>query len=68
MEMKANSAEALMNEHEVALRAGVSVGTLKRRRLLKLPPAFVKLGASVRYKPSEVTAWINACVAQPEGK
>jgi len=52
--------EALLNEHEVARLTGLSVATIRRRRLLKQPPRFLKLGAAVRYKPGEVKAWLDS--------
>lgn len=52
--------ERLLNEFEVARITGLSVATIRRRRLLGHPPNFVKLGSSVRYKPSAVRDWIDS--------
>ena len=54
-----NTIEQLINEHEVARLTGLSLASIRRRRLFKLPPAYVKLGARVLYRPSDVAAWIN---------
>lgn len=54
----------LLNEKEVAAILNVSVATIRRRRLFNQPPVFRKIGASVRYHPDDVAAWIDA---QPMG-
>ena len=48
--------EELLTEHDVARLLKVSVATIRRRRLLRQPPVWVKIGASVRYKPAAVAA------------
>jgi predicted DNA-binding transcriptional regulator AlpA len=53
--------ETLLNEREVAGIAGLSVHTIRRRRLLRQPPVFLKLSSSVRYRPEDVAAWLNSC-------
>jgi predicted DNA-binding transcriptional regulator AlpA len=50
----------LLNEHEVAGLLGVSVASIRRWRLLGRGPKYIKIGASVRYKPEDVNAWINS--------
>lgn len=52
--------EPLLDEHETARRLNWSVKTLRRRRWAGLPPAFIKLGRSVRYTPAEIRALIEA--------
>jgi len=52
--------EALWNERDVARVSGLSVATIRRRRLLDQPPKFIKLGAAVKYKPADVAAWIDS--------
>jgi prophage regulatory protein len=59
-----NTLERLLNEHDVARVTGLSVATIRRRRLLRQPPKFIKLGAAVKYKPADVAAWIDS---QPTG-
>lgn len=56
--------EALLNEHDVARLTGLSVATIRRRRLLRQSPKYLKLGNSVKYKPSDLQAWIES---QPVG-
>src|SRR4030095_17117540 len=52
--------EALGNEHDVARIAGVSVASVRRWRLLGQGPRFLKIGASVRYRPEDVSAWLDS--------
>ncbi len=59
MEANSNELYNLLNEHDVARLTQLSLASISRRRTLRLPPNFMKLGASVRYKPSEITAWLN---------
>jgi len=49
---------SLLNEQEVAALTGMSVGTVRRWRLLRRGPAFKKLGAAVRYRVQDVEAWL----------
>jgi predicted DNA-binding transcriptional regulator AlpA len=52
--------ESLLNEHEVASLLKVSVATIRRRRLFRQPPEFVKIGASVRYRPAAIQRLIES--------
>jgi hypothetical protein len=52
--------EQLLTEAEVAKRLSWSVKTLQRRRWLGLPPEFVKIGRSVRYRESVIKSLIEA--------
>ena len=51
--------EPLLTEHEAAKLLKVSVATIRRRRLFKQPPDWVKIGASVRYQPEAVRRFIE---------
>jgi predicted DNA-binding transcriptional regulator AlpA len=46
--------EALLNEHEVAKLLNVSVATIRRRRLFRQGPEYIKIGSSVRYRPEAI--------------
>jgi excisionase family DNA binding protein len=48
----------LMTEQEVSKRLNVSVASLRRWRLLRRGPAFVKVGSLVRYSPEDLEAWL----------
>lgn len=59
-----NTLEPLLNEHDVARITGLSLASVRRWRLLKRGPKFVKIGAAVRYKPQDISAWLES---QPTG-
>jgi hypothetical protein len=50
--------ESLLNEHDYCAVTGESVATARRNRLLGKGCPFVKLGALVRYRPTDVRAYI----------
>jgi predicted DNA-binding transcriptional regulator AlpA len=52
--------EPLLDEIEVSKIFGRAVPTLQKDRLKGLGPPFVKLGRLVRYRPSEVRAWLDS--------
>jgi predicted DNA-binding transcriptional regulator AlpA len=54
-----NVTENLLNEHDVARITGLSVASVRRWRLLRQGPRFLKIGAAVRYKPDDVSAWLD---------
>jgi predicted DNA-binding transcriptional regulator AlpA len=52
----------LLNEHDVAKRLKVSVATVRRWRLIKKGPRYVKLcGSSVRYRPADLILYLDSC-------
>jgi len=51
--------ETLLNEHDVARITGLSVASVRRWRLLRQGPKYIKIGAAVRYKPEDVSAWLE---------
>jgi len=54
-----NLLEPLINEHEYSRITRESVATARRNRLLGKGCPYVKLGALVRYKPSDIRAYIE---------
>ena len=54
----------LLTEEEVALRLHVSLAALRRWRLEKRGPKFIKVSALVRYRPEELDEWL---ASQPVG-
>lgn len=52
--------DKLLNTAEAALKLGVSVSYLNKRRLTGGGPVFVKIGAKVVYDPADLSAWVNA--------
>ena len=52
--------QSFLTEQEVSKRLNVSVGTLRRWRLEKRGPTFVKVGSLVRYRPEDLDSWLAA--------
>jgi excisionase family DNA binding protein len=52
--------QSFLNEQEVSKRLNVSVATLRRWRLEKRGPMFVKVGLLVRYRPEDLDSWVAA--------
>jgi excisionase family DNA binding protein len=50
----------LLNDREVAELLGVSTGTIRKLRLRKQGPRYIKIGASVRYTPQSIDRWIES--------
>ena len=50
----------LLNESELAEMLGVSLATVRRWRLIRQGPKYIKLGASVRYNPEDVASWLES--------
>lgn len=50
----------LINEHEAARRLGLSVATLRRRRLLQQAPTFIKLGSRVLYRVEDLDNFVES--------
>jgi len=55
-----NTLENLLNEHDVARITGMSLASVRRWRLLRQGPQYLKIGAAVRYRPVDVTAWLDS--------
>ncbi len=50
--------EPLLNETQVAEFLGLSVATIRKRRRQRQPPAWIKIGTSVRYRRDAVARLI----------
>jgi excisionase family DNA binding protein len=48
-----------LTEKEVARQIRVSLASLRRWRLEKRGPRFVKVGALVRYRPEDLERWMD---------
>jgi hypothetical protein len=51
--------EAFLNEFEVSEKLQISVASLRRRRVLRQGPPFVKVGPLVRYRPEALDQWVE---------
>jgi predicted DNA-binding transcriptional regulator AlpA len=60
MAIASNTLGTLLNEHDVARITGLSVASVRRWRLLRQGPKFMKLGSAVRYKPEDLEAWLKS--------
>ncbi|AEV38408.1 helix-turn-helix transcriptional regulator [Pseudovibrio ascidiaceicola] len=61
MRTELNSAEnALITEAAAADYLGISIRTIQAWRVRGGGPNYVKLGKAVRYRPSDIQAWIEA--------
>jgi predicted DNA-binding transcriptional regulator AlpA len=54
------SEKALLDEKQLASALNISVASARRWRLLRQGPRYVKIGAAVRYKPEDVSAWLES--------
>jgi predicted DNA-binding transcriptional regulator AlpA len=54
-----NTLETLLNEHDVSHITGLSVASVRRWRLLRQGPKYLKIGAAVRYRIEDVRAWLG---------
>jgi len=52
--------EALLTEHDVARITGLSVASVRRWRLLKQGPRYLKISSAVRYRAEDLKAWIES--------
>lgn len=55
-----HTAETLFDERDVARVTRMSVASVRRWRLLRRGPKYIKIGAAVRYKPEDVSAWLES--------
>lgn len=53
--------DELIDTNELARRTGVSTITFARMRCKGSGPSFVKIGRSVKYRWSDVEAWLERC-------
>jgi predicted DNA-binding transcriptional regulator AlpA len=56
----ANTPESLLKEHDVARITGLSVASVRRWRLLRQGPRYLKLGSAVRYRAEDITSWLGS--------
>lgn len=51
----------MLKDTDVALALGVSVSTIRKWRIQKLGPKYLKIGASIRYRPQDIAEFILSC-------
>jgi predicted DNA-binding transcriptional regulator AlpA len=52
--------EPMLNERDVARITGMSVQTIRRWRLFRGGPRYLKIGSAVRYKPEDIAEWLES--------
>jgi predicted DNA-binding transcriptional regulator AlpA len=57
--------ESLLSEEQLAEIIGKPARTLRQWRYIGVGPKYLKLGATVRYRPSDVEAWLDSRVQEP---
>lgn len=60
MEAQQNALQGLLNEYDVARITRLSVASVRRWRLLRKGPKYLKIGAAVRYKVEDISAWLES--------
>jgi predicted DNA-binding transcriptional regulator AlpA len=55
-----NPLQELLTERDLARVTGLSVASVRRWRLLRQGPKYLKIGAAVRYKPEDISAWLES--------
>jgi predicted DNA-binding transcriptional regulator AlpA len=58
----------LLTEYDVAQRLHVSLASLRRWRLEKRGPRFIKVSSLVRYRPEDVEEWLSALPTGGSGR
>src|ERR1700733_292763 len=53
-----NNLETLLSEHDVKHITGLSLASIRRWRLNRRGPRFLKLGSAVRYRREDINAWL----------
>lgn len=61
----ANPTIELFTEEQAAAVLGLKKATLQQRRWQKQPPAYVKIGRFVRYRMTDIAAYLDSCVVNP---
>jgi len=49
----------LLTDRKVSIELGVSLATVRRWRLFRAGPRYIKIGSSVRYRPDDVKRWLE---------
>jgi predicted DNA-binding transcriptional regulator AlpA len=52
--------DSLLNQKQAARLLGLSVRTLERHRVAGTGPRWARLGRLVRYRQSDLTAWVES--------
>jgi predicted DNA-binding transcriptional regulator AlpA len=50
----------LLTEHDLARITGLSLACVRKWRLRRSGPRYLKIGACVRYRPEDIAAWLDS--------
>ena len=59
--MSEKSLDGLRDEKTVATTLKISVATLRRWRMLRVGPDFIRVGGHVRYRASSIEEYLASC-------
>jgi len=60
MEAACNLPQELLTERDVVRITGMSVASVRRWRLFREGPKYLKIGSAVRYRPEDISAWLES--------
>jgi predicted DNA-binding transcriptional regulator AlpA len=58
--MTTTTLEDLLTEHDLARITGLSVASVRRWRLLRQGPMFIKINSAVRYRAQDIAEWLES--------
>ena len=61
-----NKTTTLLTDHDVAAICNVSIGSVRRWRLRRCGPRYLRIGASVRYRPEDISVWLISLDVEPQ--
>lgn len=60
MAAPSNPLQELFNERDVARITGLSIASVRRWRIRRQGPRYLKIGAAVRYRPADLEMWLTS--------
>ena len=58
--------ERFLNDREAPEVVPISTAALRKRRLLRQPPRFLKIGCKVIYRESDLLEFLRQCEQRPQ--
>ena len=56
-----------LTDRGIEVEYGLSVPWLRKRRRLRLPPRFLKIGRMIRYRREDIESFLDDLVVEPSG-
>ena len=60
MEIAHNNLTSLLTEKDVSQVTGMSLASIRRWRLLRQGPRYIKLNSAVRYRAEDINSWLES--------